>query len=129
MTTEKLAQLRAKGFLLDPEYDKIAKVKDKTKKLSIKYIGSSDQTTTKISLKFEISASNLEKDVSKIYFGANLSVGKETQVSATELKIDKDGTIMTTFEITYIPQNDNLEYTATIICDGLSSEAEKIKLN
>jgi len=92
------------------------------KELNIKYVGCKEDKTT-IELIFSATAKNLETGFAKISIGNSFS---------TSYYISRNGQTRITLSV---PKNiimgnmiaRSMEYTATIVCDGLSAESEKFK--
>lgn len=140
MTSEKLAEFRAKGMLLDPKFDRLAvigdkkkeKEEDKIKSLSIKFVSCSSDDEN-FNLTFEVSATNLKSNKAKI-FVEEMNASNETAIPKTNVEINANGKKNITVSFSkdkefdkYIWQ-DGFVYQATITCDGESAETEEFEL-
>ncbi|MCZ8296748.1 MAG: hypothetical protein O9297_05980 [Flavobacterium sp.] len=140
MTSEKLAEFRAKGMLLDPKFDRLAVIGDKRKEnendkiktLSIKFISCSADDKN-YNLTFEVSATNLKSNKAKIYVGENEVFGSEEAVTKS-IEINQNGkkNIIVSFsknkEFSATWFEGNFEFIAEITCDGVSAKTEEFSL-
>ena len=144
MTSEKLAEFRAKGMLLDPKFDRLAVIGDKRKEnenendkiktLSIKFISCSADDKN-YNLTFEVAAKNLKSNKAKIYVGENDVFGSEEAVTKN-VEINPNGkkNIIVSFsknkekEFSKSIFEGDFEYITEISCDGLSAKSPEFKL-
>ena len=142
MTSEKLAEFRSKGMLLDPKFDRLAVIGDKRKEnendkiktLSIKFIScSADDKNYNLTL--EVSATNLKSNKAKIYVGENEVFGSEEAVTKN-VEINPNGkqNINASFskdkekEFSNSILEGDFEFIAEISCDELSRKYTEFKL-
>ena len=141
MTSEKLAEFRAKGMLLDPKFDRLAKIGDKRKEdqekdksITIKF-ASCSANDKNYNLTFEVSAKNLKSNKAKIYVGENEVFGSEEAVTKN-VEITPNGKQNITVSFSKNKEKEfsksifegDYEYIAEISCDGLSAVTKEFKL-
>jgi predicted chitinase len=136
MNSEKLASFRAKGMLLDPKFDRLAKIGDKRKeqekKLSIKYL--SDTTDDKnINIEFSILTPIIKSSTATIFvqeMNKNNEVAKTMIVKG--LKSNSYSNITVSFyknkKFDKYDFQDDYSFQATITIDGLSAESDEFEL-
>jgi len=141
MTSEKLAEFRAKGVLLDPKFDHLAFIGDKNKKsqekdksITIKFASCSADDKN-YNLTFEVAAKNIKSNKAKIYVGENDVFGSEEAVTKN-VEINPNGkkNIIVSFsknkekEFSKSIFEGDFEYITEISCDGLSAKSPEFKL-
>lgn len=143
MTSEKLAEFRVKGMLLDPKFDRLAvigdklqkKDEDKIKTLSIKFVSCSADDKNYY-LTFEVAAKNLKSNKAKIYVGENEVIGSEEALTKS-VEINANGKKKITVSFSKNKEQEfstsffegDFEYIAEISCDGISAKTDEFSVN
>ncbi len=142
MTSEKLAEFRVKGMLLDPKFDRLAvigdklqkKDEDKIKTLSIKFVSCSADDKNYY-LTFEVAAKNLKSNKAKIYVGENEVIGSEEALTKS-VEINANGKKKITVSFSKNKEQEfstsffegDFEYIAEISCDGISAKTDEFSM-
>ena len=139
MTSEQLAEFRAKGMLLPSKFDRLAiigdrkKVKDDDKKLKIIY-NSSTIDEDKIYLKFTITTPSLKSSTATI-FVEEMNADNEIAIPKTVItgiKSNLNNSCTLSFDKNKIFNRytfqDKFSFQATITIDGLSAQSDEFEL-